>query len=169
MTPNPLLYFRNLLVSLFQAEELDMFVHLYIGQGLLPTGAPSLEVLAFRAACAIEQRGFLQKEMFWRILVTERPGREEDIRKVERRFRTPPPLFLESPIKAPPLANLYIDLDPVIGSIKINFADVEVWELQHSCALEVAQRGGITLEEVGEILNLTRKRIRQLEAPSWKH
>ena len=32
-----------------------------------------------------------------------------------------------------------------------------------TCSLDVADRGGITLEEVGEILNLTRERIRQVE------
>jgi DNA-directed RNA polymerase sigma subunit (sigma70/sigma32) len=35
--------------------------------------------------------------------------------------------------------------------------------LPESCALDIADRGGITLEEVGEIMNLTRERIRQLE------
>lgn len=59
--------------------------------------------------------------------------------------------------------HLYIDVNPTTGSIKINFPDLEVWELQQSCALDVAQTGGITLEEVGEILNLTRERIRQVE------
>lgn len=59
--------------------------------------------------------------------------------------------------------HLYIDVNPTTGSIKINFPDLEVWELQHSCALDVAAQGGITLEEVGEILNLTRERIRQVE------
>ena len=59
--------------------------------------------------------------------------------------------------------HLYIDVNPNTGSIKINFPDLEVWELQHSCALDVAGQGGITLEEVGEILNLTRERIRQVE------
>ena len=59
--------------------------------------------------------------------------------------------------------HLYIDVNPSTGSIKVNFPDREVWELQHSCALDVAQQGGITLEEVGEILNLTRERIRQVE------
>ena len=34
---------------------------------------------------------------------------------------------------------------------------------KHTCALDVAERGGITLEEVGEIMNLTRERIRQVE------
>lgn len=59
--------------------------------------------------------------------------------------------------------HLYIDVNPSTGSIKINFPDLEVWELKHSCALDVAEQGGITLEEVGEILNLTRERIRQVE------
>jgi DNA-directed RNA polymerase sigma subunit (sigma70/sigma32) len=35
--------------------------------------------------------------------------------------------------------------------------------MKETCALDVADRGGITLEEVGEILNLTRERIRQVE------
>ena len=35
--------------------------------------------------------------------------------------------------------------------------------MTETCALDVAERGGITLEEVGEIMNLTRERIRQLE------
>lgn len=59
--------------------------------------------------------------------------------------------------------HLYIDVNPSTGSIKVNFPDREVWELKQSCALDVAQQGGITLEEVGEILNLTRERIRQVE------
>lgn len=54
-------------------------------------------------------------------------------------------------------------MNPNTGSIKVNFPDLEVWEIQQSCALDVAQSGGITLEEVGEILNLTRERIRQVE------
>jgi len=59
--------------------------------------------------------------------------------------------------------HLYIDVNPNTGSIKVNFPEREVWELDHSCALDVAEEGGITLEEVGEILNLTRERIRQVE------
>lgn len=59
--------------------------------------------------------------------------------------------------------HLYLDVNEETGSIKLNFPDLEPWELQHTCALDVAERGGITLEEVGEITNLTRERIRQLE------
>ncbi len=59
--------------------------------------------------------------------------------------------------------HLYLDVNPDTGSIKLNFPDIPVWEMEHTCALDVADRGGVTLEEVGEILNLTRERIRQVE------
>src|SRR6266550_3081919 len=59
--------------------------------------------------------------------------------------------------------NLYLDVNPETGSIKLNFPDKEIGELAYTCALDVAEKGGITLEEVGEIMNLTRERIRQVE------
>ena len=42
--------------------------------------------------------------------------------------------------------HLYLDVNPSTGSIKLNFPDREVWELADTCALDVADRGGITLE-----------------------
>ena len=60
--------------------------------------------------------------------------------------------------------HLYLDVNPETGSIKVNFPDKEIWELAETCALDVADRGGITLEEVGNIMNLTRERIRQVES-----
>jgi Sigma-70, region 4 len=59
--------------------------------------------------------------------------------------------------------HLYLDVNPETGSIKLNFPDKEIWEMDETCALDVADRGGITLEEVGTIMNLTRERIRQVE------
>jgi len=59
--------------------------------------------------------------------------------------------------------HLYLDVNPETGSIKITLPDLEPWEMQQTCSLDVAERGGITLEEVGEIMNLTRERIRQVE------
>ena len=59
--------------------------------------------------------------------------------------------------------HLYIDVNPDRGAIKLNYPDLEVWEMTETCALDVAERGGITLEEVGEIMNLTRERVRQVE------
>src|SRR5690606_15326451 len=59
--------------------------------------------------------------------------------------------------------HLFVDVSPRTGAIKLNFPDLEVWELSESCALDVADRGGTTLEDVGAIMNLTRERIRQVE------
>ena len=59
--------------------------------------------------------------------------------------------------------HLYLDVNPDTGSIKLNFPHLEVDELEHTCCLAVAEEGDHTLEMVGEITNLTRERIRQLE------
>jgi hypothetical protein len=59
--------------------------------------------------------------------------------------------------------HLYLDVNPRTGSVKLNFPDKELWDLEHTCALDVADKGGITLEEVGAIMNLTRERVRQVE------
>jgi len=59
--------------------------------------------------------------------------------------------------------HLYLDVNPHTGTIKLNFPELEVWELAHSCALDVADQGGTPIETVGEYLNVTRERIRQIE------
>jgi hypothetical protein len=59
--------------------------------------------------------------------------------------------------------HLYLDVSARTGAIKLNFPDLEVWDMNETCALDVADRGGTTLEEVGAIMNLTRERIRQDE------
>jgi Sigma-70, region 4 len=59
--------------------------------------------------------------------------------------------------------HLFLDVSSRTGAIKLNFPDLEVWEMTETCALDVADRGGTTLEEVGAIMNLTRERIRQVE------
>lgn len=60
--------------------------------------------------------------------------------------------------------HLYLGVNERTGSIKLNFPGLEVWDLPESCALDVADRGEMTLEAVGELMNLTRERVRQLEA-----
>lgn len=60
--------------------------------------------------------------------------------------------------------HLYLDIHPESGSVKLNFPDLEVWEMPYTCALDVADQGENTLDDVGQILNLTRERIRQVEA-----
>lgn len=59
--------------------------------------------------------------------------------------------------------HLFLDVSAKTGAIKLNFPDLDPDELQESCALDVADRGGVSLEEVGAIMNVTRERIRQLE------
>lgn len=55
--------------------------------------------------------------------------------------------------------HLGLDVNPDTGTIHLR----EVDELIDSCSLDVADRGGITLEEVGDRMNLTRERVRQVE------
>lgn len=57
--------------------------------------------------------------------------------------------------------HLYLDVTEE-GAIKLNFPDLEVWEMVDSCALDVADRGGTSLHEVGAVMNLTRERVRQI-------
>lgn len=61
--------------------------------------------------------------------------------------------------------HLYLDITDA-GSIKFNFPDKELSELEETCALDVAEsnREGIQLQRVGEFLNVTRERVRQIEA-----
>lgn len=58
--------------------------------------------------------------------------------------------------------HLYLDVTDA-GNLKLNFPDKEPEELEHSCSLDVAEEGGITLEALGELLNVTRERVRQVE------
>lgn len=62
--------------------------------------------------------------------------------------------------------SLYIDVNPETGTIKLNYPYLEPHEMEQSCALDVADRGGITLEEVAKVTNLVRERIRQIEVRS---
>lgn len=59
--------------------------------------------------------------------------------------------------------HLYLEVSPRTGSLKLNFPDLEVWELVESCSLDVAERGAQSTELLGELLNLTPERARQLE------
>ena len=77
--------------------------------------------------------------------------------------------------------HLYLEVSAV-GGIRVNYykgGEVhgrpvkvarEPWELPVSCSLDVAERAnGRTLEEVGQILEITRERVRQIEKQALKH
>ena len=61
--------------------------------------------------------------------------------------------------------HLYLTVDEKTGAITENFPDIEVWELPHSCALDIADAGpdGMSLEDIGQTHDLTRERTRQIE------
>ncbi len=50
------------------------------------------------------------------------------------------------------------------ASLRVNFPDVEVWDMVETCVLDVADRGGATQEEVAAFLNVTAQRVCQIEA-----
>lgn len=56
-------------------------------------------------------------------------------------------------------AHLGLEINPDTGSIQVRDIDTMV----HTCTFDVADIGGVTLDEIGEIMDLTRERIRQIE------
>lgn len=59
--------------------------------------------------------------------------------------------------------HLYLEVTRADG-VRIMFPDRALEDMPETCALDVADRGGATLEEIGEFLNTTRERVRQVEA-----
>jgi len=59
--------------------------------------------------------------------------------------------------------HLYLDTNEETGTIKLNHPGKEPWELAETCALDAAEAGGQTLEATGELLGITRERVRQVE------
>ncbi len=64
--------------------------------------------------------------------------------------------------------HLYLDVSPKTGAIKLNFPDIEPDQMIETCCLDVADRGGATLEQVAEVQNLTRERVRQVETKAFR-
>lgn len=71
--------------------------------------------------------------------------------------------------------NLYLDVKtrgPTAGtSIIMNFPDLAPDEVpaDRSCALDIADQGGSTLEDVAKLTNLTRERVRQVQDIALVH
>lgn len=66
--------------------------------------------------------------------------------------------------------HLFLDVSPKTGSIKFNFPDlieddgtIRFEDMPATCVLDIADSGPITLEKTGEILNMTRERVRQVD------
>jgi hypothetical protein len=60
----------------------------------------------------------------------------------------------------------YLDVNEKTGSITYNWPGLEPDEVSPdtSCALDIADRGGASLVDLGELSNVTRERVRQIEA-----
>lgn len=54
------------------------------------------------------------------------------------------------------------------GGLKLYHPESDLEDLPDTCALDVAERGGITLDEVAKRLNVTRERVRQVETIALK-
>ena len=50
------------------------------------------------------------------------------------------------------------------GNVRLVFPDRDLEQMTETCSLDVADAGQLTLHEVGDLLNITRERARQLEA-----
>lgn len=65
--------------------------------------------------------------------------------------------------------HLYLDVQAYSGNLKLNFPDIEPGDMSESCSLDIADRGGATLEVVGDLMNVTRERLRQMEVRAREH
>ena len=56
--------------------------------------------------------------------------------------------------------NLYCDVTEPAGSLKVYWPGVEPGDVRHSCALDLAECGEMTLDDIGKVFGLTREQIR---------
>jgi hypothetical protein len=137
-----------------------------MNQGTRRSMAPTLDALKAR-----EHRAHRARSRSIRVLrVTRREARAAIERALELEAELERPKTrrecADGPRPCPHVScrhHLYLDVNPHTGTIKLNFPDLEVWELGVSCALDVADLGGTAIEAVGDLLNVTRERIRQIE------
>ncbi|MFO0610206.1 MAG: hypothetical protein U0324_44005 [Polyangiales bacterium] len=70
--------------------------------------------------------------------------------------------------------HLYLDVNERTGAVTLNRPGVEVWDLEETCALDVAERGEATHDEIASLLGITRggawmlerTALRKLDRPS---
>jgi hypothetical protein len=111
-------------------------------------------------------RTFSRKQLR-RIVPRERevPGMELALRQVEQWRPRCRAQCVDAPRPCPFVGckfHLFLDVTPA-GGIQVNHPGLELEQLADTCALDVADRGGVTLEVVGDLLGLTRERVRQIE------
>jgi hypothetical protein len=90
------------------------------------------------------------------------PGERAELELARPRLRSQ---CVDGPRPCPFVAcryHLFLDVTRA-GGLQLTHPGLEPDELVESCALDVADRGGVTLETVGALLQVTRERIRQLQ------
>jgi len=67
--------------------------------------------------------------------------------------------------------HLYLDAESGRrpGNITITFPDTEPEDMEHSCSLDIADEGPHNLQQVGNVTNVTRERVRQIEVVAKKN
>ncbi|MDY0003819.1 MAG: sigma factor-like helix-turn-helix DNA-binding protein [Polyangia bacterium] len=58
--------------------------------------------------------------------------------------------------------HLYLDVKPS-GAITVAWPHLEAWEIPETCSLDVAECGSHTLDEVGDLLNVSCEQVRKIE------
>ena len=64
--------------------------------------------------------------------------------------------------------HLYLDVNAT-GSLTLPYSDKEPDELVETCSLDVADRDGQTLEQVADLMGITRERVRQIQERAAFH
>ena len=60
--------------------------------------------------------------------------------------------------------HLYLEVSRASGAVRLNQPAAEPEELEYSCSLAVADRGGATHEEIAGLLGVSRQAVEQMEA-----
>lgn len=61
--------------------------------------------------------------------------------------------------------HLYVDEGTGESSLVLNFPEQEPWEMPVSCSLDVADEhpSGLSLDQIGRVMGVTRERVRQIQ------
>ena len=59
--------------------------------------------------------------------------------------------------------HLFVDIKEGSGALILNHKGRDIDELDESCSLDVADRGGVTLDRIGQLMGVSMERARQLE------